>query len=191
MEVKLNQNFVFEKNISPDTSDKKISDSTETNDLMKTLQKNFSVVKNGAAAISKKYLRECLTDEGKQEKLFNNLQAAEEIYKNADKNQNVRVKIDGEGEMTVESSKTTVTFNEAKRARQLAAAKTSGDVEKILSLLEEDLSECEEGLKNNWCDEEEVKKVKAMIERAKELLNKVEKNPAPKDKNFSAVDILI
>lgn len=159
-----------------------------TNALMKDLQKKYSVVKNGAAGISKKYLQECLGDEDKQKKLLENLNAAEEIYKNAEKNSNVRVKIDSEGNLTVESSKTTVTFNESKRARQLAAAESVEDVQSLLNLLQTDLSECEEGLKNNFCDEEEVKKVQKMIERAKQKMSEVRKNPAPK--KFS-VDVLI
>lgn len=121
-------------------------------------------------------------------KRFENLQSADEIYKNAEKNQNVRVKIDSEGNMTVESSKTTVTFNEAKRARQLAAAQTVEDIQSLLNLLQNDLNECEEGLRNNFCDEDEVKKVKKMIERAKEKFAEIKKNPPAK--NFS-VDVLI
>ena len=160
------------------------------NELMKHLQKNYSVVKDGAAQISSNFLQKCLNDEDEQKKLFENLDAAENFYKNAEKNQNLRVKIDSEGNMTTESSKTTVTFNESKRARQLAAAKTRDDVQKILNLLQNDLEECKEGLKNNWCDEEEVKKVEKMIERAKEIFNKVEKNNS-ETKNFSSVDILI
>ena len=104
------------------------------------------------------------------------------------KNKNVRVKIDSEGNMTVESSKTTVTFNESKRARQLAAAQTVEDIQSLLNLLQNDLNECEEGLRNNFCDEDEVKKVKKMIERAKEKFAEIKKNPPAK--NFS-VDVLI
>ena len=124
-------------------------------------------------------------------KLFEKLQAADEIYKNAEKNQNVRVKIDAEGEITVESSKTTVTFNEAKRARQLAAAKNLKDIQALMNLLQTDLSECEEGLKNNWCDEAEVKKVKKMIERAKQKMNELKKSDGEQENNFSSMDIII
>jgi len=98
------------------------------------------------------------------------------------------VKIDAEGNMTVESSKTTVTFNESKRARQLAAAQTVEDVQALLNLLQEDLNECEDGVKNNFCDEDEVKKVKKMIERAEKKLNEVKNNQPTK--KFS-VDVLI
>jgi len=158
--------------------------------LLKNLQKKYSIVKNGAVSISKKFLRESLTDAEKQKKLFENLDAADEIYKNAEKNQNVRVKIDAEGEMTIESSKTTVTFNESKRARQLAAAKTFDDVQFVMNLLQEDLAECEEGLRNNWCDESEVEKVKKMIERAEQKFSEV-KTEKNSEKNISPVDILI
>ena len=157
------------------------------NGFIKNLQKKYSIVKNGAAKISEKYLKKCLDDDEKKKKLFENLDAAEEIYKNAEKNSNVRVKIDSEGNMTVESSKTTVTFNESKRARQLAAAQTVEDVQNLMNLLQTDLSECEDGVKNNFCDENEVKKVKKMIERAKKKLYEVKNNPP---KKFS-VDVII
>ena len=165
---------------------------TSTNDLMKHLQKNYSVVKNGAATISKTYLQKCLNDEDAKQKLFDNLKAADDALKAHEGEigfQGLRVKIDSDGNMTMESSKTTVTFNESKRARQLEAAKTSDDVQFVLNLLQTDLSEVEEGLKNNWCDEDEVKKVKAMIERAKQRMSEVEKNPS--HENSSLVDILI
>ena len=159
-----------------------------TNELVKHLQKNYSVVKKGVAAISPKYLQDCLTDEDKKKKLFENLEVASNRFDNLEKNETLRIKIDENGEMTMESSKTTVTFNESKRARQLAAAQTVKDVQALLNLLQTDLTDCEEGLKNGWCDQDEVKKVKSMIERAKQKLGEVEKNPP--EKNFS-VDVLI
>ena len=161
---------------------------SNTNELVKHLQKNYSVVKNGAAKISSKYLQDCLNDDEKQKKLFENLEVASNRFDNLEKNETLQIKIDSDGEMTMESSKTTVTFNESKRARQLAAAQTVEDVQALLNLLQTDLTDCEEGLKNNWCDEEEVKKVKAMIERAKQKSGEVKKNPPKKD--FS-VDVLI
>jgi len=183
-----------QKQISPATkvelsAEKKFA---STNELTKHLQKNYSVVKNGAASISKTYLKKCLNDEDAQQKLFDNLKAADDALKSHEGEigfQGLRVKIDSEGNMKMESSKTTVTFNESKRARQLAAAQSVEDVQAVLNLLDTDLQECEEGLRNNFCDEDEVKKVKAMIERAKQRLSEVEKNPEPK--NFSTVDILI
>lgn len=180
-----NKNSWFENLLPKKISKKNFSN---TNELVKHLQKNYSVVKNGAASISKNFLKSCLNDEEKQKKLFEKLDAADEIYKNAEKNENVRVKIDSEGNLTVESSKTTVTFNESKRARQLSAAQTVEDVQSLLNLLQIDLQQCEDGLNKNFCDEEEVKKVKAMIERAEKKLNDVKKNPP--QKNFS-VDVLI
>ena len=183
------------KKISSKESDgKNDKNFSSTNDLKKYLRENYSSVKNGVAAISSKYLRECLNDDEKQKKLFENLETADQVFENAEKGKNVRVKIDSDGNMTIESSKTTVTFNESKRARQLAAAKTVRDVQALLNLLQNDLSECEEGLKNNWCDAEEVKKVKAMIERAKQKMGEVQKNDDKNnsaEENFSTFDIII
>lgn len=82
-----------------------------------------------------------------------------------------------------------VGFNEAKRARQLAAAQTRAEVRAVLELLREDLDECKAGLEKNMCDEAEVRKVEAMIERAQERMSELgDEDPAP---NFSPLDILI
>lgn len=158
------------------------------NELMKHLQKNYSIVKNGAAKISGKYLQKCLTDEAEQKKLFENLEVASARFDNLEKNETLQIKIDENGEITMEGSKTTIGFNESKFARMLAAAKTQGDVKKILNLLQKDLEEVKAGLEKNYCDESEVEKVEKMIERAKEIFNKVEKNSA---ESLSSVDILI
>lgn len=61
-----------------------------------------------------------------------------------------------------------VAFNQGKRARQLASAKTPEQVQMVISLLKEDLSDCEYGLANDMCDENEVRKVKAMLAKAQE-----------------------
>lgn len=82
-----------------------------------------------------------------------------------------------------------VVFNESKRARQLAAAQTVDDVRQLMELLKTDLEDCEEGLKIGWCDEEEVKKVKKMIERAQKRMNELpEVSDNPRN---VAIDILI
>lgn len=173
---KKNKNSWLESLLPKKNPAAKVEISKKTvNDFTKNLQKKFSIVKNGKAKISQKYLRECLNDSEKEKKLYENLETADKIYKNAEKNQNVRVKIDDEGNLTVESSKTTVTFNESKRARQLAAVQTVEDVQSLLKILQEDLSECEDGVKNNFCDENEVKKVKKMIERAEKKLAEIKK----------------
>lgn len=66
-----------------------------------------------------------------------------------------------------------VTFNAAKRARQLAAAKSTEQVQAVLSLLNVDLSDCKSGVENGMCDENEVAKVEAMLARAKQRLSEV------------------
>lgn len=94
-------------------------------------------------------------------------------------------------ELSTTTGKTTVTFNESKRSRQLAAAQTVDDVKQLLELLQTDLEDCENGLKNGWCDEEEVAKVKKMIERAQKRMNEVAKNQDEEKIKISFVDILI
>lgn len=66
-----------------------------------------------------------------------------------------------------------VAFNQGKRARQLASAKTTAQVQMVIGLLKKDLSDCEYGVANDMCDENEVAKVKAMLERAMKRLGEV------------------
>lgn len=66
-----------------------------------------------------------------------------------------------------------VAFNQGKRARQLASAKTAAQVQMVIGLLKKDLSDCEYGVANDMCDENEVAKVKAMLEKAMQRLGEV------------------
>lgn len=85
-----------------------------------------------------------------------------------------------DGAVTLELSNETyggsVGFNEGKRARQLAAAKTIENVQMVMSILQTDLADCQEGLENGMCDENEVNKVKAMIAKAQQRLAEVSGN---------------
>ena len=66
-----------------------------------------------------------------------------------------------------------VSFNAEKRARQLAAAKTPAQVKAVMALLEKDLSDCEAGVENSMCDEDEVAKVRDMMKEAQKKLGEV------------------
>ena len=115
----------------------------------------------------------------KRQKIAESLKAAND-YLNSRKGeigfQGGSVSVDKDGNISITSAKATVTFNESKRAAQLAAVKTSDDLDKLMSLLQEDLKECEAGLQSNMCDEAEVEKVKKMIERAQQRANELPKN---------------
>ena len=66
-----------------------------------------------------------------------------------------------------------VAVNEGKRARQIAAARTRGQVQQVLALLQKDLSDCKAGLEKGWCDESEIAKVEALISSAKARMSEV------------------
>lgn len=66
-----------------------------------------------------------------------------------------------------------VAFNQGKRARQLASAKTAAQVQMVVGLLKKDLSDCEYGAANDMCDENEIAKVKAMLQRAMQRMGEV------------------
>ena len=66
-----------------------------------------------------------------------------------------------------------VAVNEGKRARQIASAKTPAQIQIVINLLKKDVSDCESGLSNDMCDENEVKKAKALLQKAMERLSEV------------------
>lgn len=122
-------NLKFRVGTKPFSSpDKKFNN---TNELTNYLRENFNIVGAGMAKISGKFLQKCLTDEESRQKLFDNLRAAEDSYASRKDEvgfQGMQVIIDEDGEMTMESSKRTVSINEDKRRRQIAAAATQGDI---------------------------------------------------------------
>ena len=166
-----------------------------TEELSKFLQEHFSVVQGGMASISGKHLRECLTDDEKRLKLLDNLRTADEMLERRKGEigfQSMKVTIDEDGEMTVESSKSTVTINEEKSRRQIAAAATKGDMQAVMARLQQDLQEVEAGLKRNMCDEAEVEKAKKLIEQAKQRMAKLpDRAPTPEEQSRMAVNMLI
>ena len=109
--------------------------------------------------------------------------------KSADTKNSADVKISKEGLAAFKADEKVigkVAFNAEKRARQLAAATSKSKVREILNLLQKDLEECKDGVQNGMCDEDEVKKVEKMIERAEKRLNEVDDT----EDKFS-VDVLI
>lgn len=66
-----------------------------------------------------------------------------------------------------------VAVNEGKRARQIAAAKTQDQVRQVIALLKKDLSDCKAGLEKGWCDESEIAKVEALMNKAEARLSQV------------------
>ena len=176
----------------------KVQEFSNTNDLMKYLQDQFAVVREGKTSISSKHLKACLNDEEKRAKLLDNLRVADEMLEEKRGKigfRSMEVEIDEDGEMTVTTSGGRVGFNGEKRARQIAAAQTQGDLQTVMRLLQVDLEQCEAGCKQNMCDEAEVQKVKDMIARAEqrqgELGDTSDKENDPAAKAAFAVNMLI
>lgn len=85
-----------------------------------------------------------------------------------------------------------VAVNVGKRARQIAAAKTQAQVRAVLSILQNDLQDVEEGLKNGMCDQKEVDKVKALISQAQARMGQVSAREAtPDEENAFAMSSLM
>ena len=166
-----------------------------TNELTSYLRDNYQVYSGGMTQISGKYLRKCVTDSDSRDKLFAALQAADESYASRKDEvgfQGMRVIIDDEGEVTMESSKRTVSINEDKRRRQIAAAATRGDMQAVLAILEQDLQELEDGYKQNACDAAEVEKAKKLIEQAKEQMGRLpDRPPTMAEASAQTINMLI
>ena len=164
-------------------------------ELSKYLFRNYAVVQGGMTSISAKYLRDCVKDEDKLQSLFHTLAAADASF-NEKKDevgfQGMRVIIDAKGEVTMESSKSTVTINEEKSRRRIAAAATKGDMQAVLAHLQQDLQEVENGLRQNMCDAAEVEKAKKLIELAKQQMAKLpDRAPTPEESAVMSVNMLI
>lgn len=138
------------------------------------LQGKYNAFGQGIVSISSSYLRECFRDAQKRIGLEELLQSAEDMYQYAKENnegfQGMRIKIDKDGNMESESWGGRVAVNEGKRLRQIAAAKNPAQLQMVMGLLNGDLSDCESGLSMGMCDENEVAKVKALIQKAQQRM---------------------
>ena len=167
----------------------------DSNELTKYLFQNYDIVKRGMTKISSKYLRDCVQDEDKLQSLFENLSAADSVLKERQGEigfQGMKVTIDENGEVIMESSKSTIGFNGEKIRRQMAAAATQGDMKAVLALLEQDIQELEDGLKQNMCDAAEVEKAKELLEEAKQRMASLpNRAPTPAEQSRMSVNLLI
>ena len=106
--------------------------------------------------------------------------------------QEMQVIIDEDGEVTTESTMRTVSINEDKRRRQIAAAATQGDMQAVLAILAQDLQELEDGYKQNACDAAEVEKAKKLIEQAKQQMGRLpDRAPTLSEQSAMTINTLI
>lgn len=81
--------------------------------------------------------------------------------------------VENEEESVSEEQGGKVAVNEGKRMRQIMAAKSRGQLQQVLALLQKDLSDCKAGLEKGWCDEAEIAKVEALLNKAKARMSEV------------------
>ena len=139
--------------------------------LEESLSSQYEAYSKGMVNISKTFLRACLSDEEKMGKLHEMLKSVDDMYEDA-KNGGIKgflgmsAKINAEGELETETYGGSVAVNETKRLAQIANSKTVTDIKVVMNLLAKDLDDCKSGLRQGLCDEEEVNKVKRLIEKA-------------------------
>ncbi|MBQ7515960.1 MAG: hypothetical protein IJS96_06725 [Schwartzia sp.] len=164
-------------------------------DFTDYLRENYTTVKSGVAVISRRFLRDCLADGAKRRSLFENLEAADQMAQDAPERlpgfQSMKVTIDEEGNMTTETVSRRVGFNGEKMARRIRAARSKNDMTAIMATLQNDLSVCQDGLRDGACDEAEVAKVKAMIQAAEKRLAELSGVPEEPGDRAAFVDVII
>ncbi|MDE7234739.1 MAG: hypothetical protein K2N29_06735 [Ruminiclostridium sp.] len=163
-------------------------------ELMSYLKDNYKIVASGSAQISGSYLNQCLNDDEKLQKLFDNLSAADEALERAPDEikgfQGMNVTIDENGDMETSSSGGWVGVNVGKRMRQIAAAKTPAQIQMVMSMLDTDLSQVKDGKAQGMSDDEEIAKVEALIQQAQQRSSEIgaqseeELSKAEKDMGF-------
>ncbi|MBO4998272.1 MAG: hypothetical protein J6D02_09770 [Lachnospira sp.] len=165
--------------------------------LQDSLSAQYEAYSKGMVQISKSFLRSCLSDEEKMGKLHEMLQSVDSMYENA-KNGGIKgflgmkAKINSEGELETETYGGSVAVNEMKRAAQIANSKTMADIKMVMNLLAEDMEDCKRGLRQGLCDEEEVNKVKRLIEKAEKRQMEIEANgSSPMGKEELTINVLL
>lgn len=141
------------------------------------LQGKYDAYGKGIVTISGSYLRECFKDKEKRKDLEKLLKDADYMWQHAEENiegfQGMKIRIDKDGNMETETSGGKVAVNEGKRLRQIAAAKNPAQLRMVMSLLNGDLSDCQNGVMTGMCDENEVAKVKALIQKAQQRMSEI------------------
>lgn len=165
--------------------------------LQESLSEQYEAYSKGMVHISKSFLRACLSDEEKMGKLHEMLQSVDSMYENA-KNGGVKgflgmsAKINSEGELETETYGGSVAVNETKRAAQIANSKTIADIKMVMNLLAQDLEDCKSGLQKGLCDEEEVRKVERLMEKAEKRQQEIAANGSESmDKDELTINVLL
>ena len=170
-------------------------DFTNLRELTDYLRNNYAAVKSGAAVISQRFLRDCLTDGKKRQSLFDNLKAVDQLAQEAPERlpgfRSMKVTIDDEGNMTTETISRRVGFNGEKMARRIRAARSKNDMTAIMAMLQNDLSVCQDGVRDGACDEAEVAKVRAMIQEAQRRMAELSGVPEESRDRAAFVDVII
>ncbi|MCI8327127.1 MAG: hypothetical protein HFI37_05050 [Lachnospiraceae bacterium] len=198
-QMKIGAKYKTWEDIQPADTDKSSGEHSyaSLSEFTSYLAATYETFGNGITTVSKSYLRKCLSDEEERKKLEEMLSNADAMEKNGREHLKgylgMKVHIDENGKMESETYGASVGFPEGKRAAQIDTAMSSADIQAVMILLEGDLSECEDGVKKGFCDETEVQKVKAMMERAAKKQKQIEaqENENPDTKNLSRVNILI
>lgn len=150
------------------------------------LQGKYDAYNKGIVTISSSYLRKCFQDKEKRTELEKLLGDADYMVQHAEENvegfQGMRIKIDEDGNMESETWGGKVAVNEGKRLRQIAAAKNPAQLRMVMGLLNGDLSDCENGLQMGMCDENEVAKVKALIQKAQQRMGEIANGDSASEK---------
>ena len=194
-----NKSYIYEplKTECVDTVDcKEVKDkeaeqnSNDCKELHKTYNSNFCNIldleaylssyksfKNGTVFVSGLSLQKCINDELELSGLEGMLRYADQVLKRKEEGtgpQFFKMFIDGDGNVSTFSMKITINVNTARRMAQLAAARTSGDMKRVISILKSELAQVKAGERINACDKSVVNQVKRMLRSANIGLRKMQ-----------------
>lgn len=97
--------------------------------------------------------------------------------------------VEQDAEEASEQNSGKVAVNEGKRARQIAAAQSRGEIQQVLALLQGDMADCKAGLESGMCDESEIAKVEALINMAKARMGQVPQESDDAQTGMDAFDL--
>lgn len=97
--------------------------------------------------------------------------------------------VEQDNEEASEQNSGKVAVNEGKRARQIAAAQSRGEIQQVLALLQGDMADCKAGLESGMCDESEIAKVEALINMAKARMGQVPQESDDAQAGMDAFDL--
>lgn len=167
-----NMSFIYD-NIDPAKSAAK---ERKTAAVQKETEKRLQKIKEKKKAEKKRAeakKKEKISKQKAEEKQQAEKEKAADSEKNVKGYQDSQLPKGKDGDKEDEKYGERVGVNEGKRMRQIASAKSPDNIQVVMGLLAQDLSDCQAGLERGACDESEIDKVKALMQKAQQKMGEL------------------